>query len=112
CSLRGVSGPGACHREPDAFWYLGYRFRPDVQGLRLSTSVSRDAHAAAAGVGAHLPVVAYLPEHNTASAVVARTHALPMIHQAPDAGNPDSATVRLVVADRKLPPDQLEATPS
>ena len=57
-----------------------------------------------------LPVVAYLLEHNTASAVVARKLGLQMIHRAPDAGNPDSAAVRLVFADRKLTPAQLEAT--
>ena len=109
CSLRGVSGPGASHREPGAFWNLGYRFRPEVQGQGLATSVSRDAIAAAAGVDADLPVVAYLLEHNTASAVVARKLGLQMIHRAPDAGNPDSAAVRLVFADRKLTPAQLEA---
>ena len=110
CSLRGVSGPGASHREPGAFWNLGYRFRPEVQGQGLATSVSRDAIAATAGVDADLPVVAYLLEHNTASAVVARKLGLQMIHRAPDAGNPDSAAVRLVFADRKLTPAQLEAT--
>src|SRR5699024_5611221 len=53
---------------------------------------------------------AYLLEHNTAWAVVARKLCLRMIHRAPDAGNPDSAAVRLVFADRKLTPAQLEAT--
>src|SRR5690625_7687767 len=42
CSLRGVPGPGASHREPGAFWNLGYRFRPEVQGQGLATSVSRE----------------------------------------------------------------------
>lgn len=110
CSLRGVPGPGASHREPGAFWNLGYRFRPEVQGQGLATSVSRDAIAAAAAVDADLPVVAYLLEHNAASAVVARKLGLQMFHRAADAGNPDPAAVRLVFADRELTPAQLEAT--
>jgi RimJ/RimL family protein N-acetyltransferase len=112
CSLRGVPEPGAPRSVPGAFWNLGYRFRPEAQGRGLATAVSRDAIDVAAGIDADLPVVAYLLEHNTASAVVARKLGLQMIHRAPDAGNPDSAAVRLVFADRKLTPDQLEATPS
>lgn len=110
CSLRGVSGPGAPRRELGAFWNLGYRFRPEVQGRGLATSVSRDALAAASAIDAQLPVVAYLLEHNTASAVVARKLGLQLVHRAPDAGNPDPEAVRLVFADRELTPFQLEAT--
>src|SRR5699024_10031683 len=109
CAPRGVAGPGASHREPGAFWNLGYRFRPEVEGQGLATSVSRDAIAAAAAVDADLPVVAYLLEHNAASAVVARKLGLQMFHRAADAGNPDPAAVRLVFADRELTPAQLEA---
>ncbi len=110
CSLRGVSGPGASHSEPGAFWNLGYRFRPEAQGNGLATAVSRDAIDAAGTVDADLPVVAYLLEHNIASAVVARKLGLEIVHRAPDAGNPDAAAVRLVFADRELTAAQLDAT--
>jgi RimJ/RimL family protein N-acetyltransferase len=110
CSLRGVAGPGGSRDEPGAFWNLGYRFRPEVQGRGLATAVSRDAIKAAATIDPELPVVAYLLEHNTASAVVARKLGFELIHRAPDAGNPDPAAIRLVFADRELTPAQLDAT--
>lgn len=109
CSLRGVPGPGASHSEPGAFWNLGYRFRPEAQGRGLATAVSRDAIAAATAIGAGLPVVAYLLEHNAASAAVARKLGLELVHRAPDAGNPDPAAIRLVFADRELTHAQLAA---
>ncbi|WP_152347613.1 GNAT family N-acetyltransferase [Brevibacterium sp. CFH 10365] len=110
CSLRGVPGPGASRRTPGAFWNLGYRFRPEAQGHGLATAVSRDAIAAATDIDPELPVVAYLLEHNTASAVVARKLGLELVRRVPDAGNPDPAAVRLVFADRDLTAAQLDAT--
>ena len=55
-------------------------------------------------------MVAYLLEHNTASAAVARRVGLELRHRAPDAGNPDPAAIRLVLADRPLDEEQLAAT--
>lgn len=110
CSLRGVSEPGASRSVPGAFWNLGYRFRPEAQGRGLATAVSRDATEAAATIDAELPVVAYLLEHNTASAKVARKLGFELVHRAPDAGNPDPAAIRLVFADRELTASQLDAT--
>ena len=101
--------PGADRRAPGAFWNLAYRFRPEAQGKGLATAVSREAIAAAAAMNADLPVVAYLLEHNTASASVARKLGLELVHRAPDAGNPDPAAIRLVFADRELTPAQLDA---
>lgn len=109
-SLRGVAGPGASRGTPGAFWNLGYRFRPETQGRGLATAVSRDAIAAAGDVDPELPVVAYLLEANTASAVVARKLGLELVHRAPDAGNPDPSAIRLVFADRELTAAQLDAT--
>ncbi|SDS18011.1 Protein N-acetyltransferase, RimJ/RimL family [Brevibacterium siliguriense] len=109
CSLRGVAGTGASRREPGAFWNLGYRFRPEAQGRGLATAVSQEAIAAAGSIDPTVPVVAYLLEHNVASAVVARRLGLELVHRAPDVGNPDSAAVRLVFADRELTSAQLDA---
>ncbi|WP_166973562.1 GNAT family N-acetyltransferase [Brevibacterium atlanticum] len=110
CSLRGVPEPGASRSVPGAFWNLGYRFRPEAQGRGLATAVSRDAIDDAALIDAELPVVAYLLEHNTASAQVARKLGFDLVHRAPDAGNPDPAAIRLVFADRELTSVQLDAT--
>lgn len=102
CELRG-EGAGR-------FWNLGYRFAPEAQGRGLATELSRHALAAAARVRPELPVVAYLLEHNAASAAVARKLELGLQHRAPDAGNPDPEAIRLVFADRPLTPAQLAAT--
>ena len=110
CSLRGVAGPGASRRTSGAFWNLGYRFRPEAQGRGLASAVSRDAIGASEDVDPELPVVAYLLEANTASAVVARKLGLELVHRVPDAGNPDPSAIRLVFADRELTAAQLEAT--
>lgn len=110
CSLRGVAQPGADRSTPGAYWNLGYRFRPEAQGRGLATAVSRDAIDLASSIDPDLPVVAYLLEHNTASAAVARKLGFELVHRAPDAGNPDPAAVRLVFADRELSAVQLDAT--
>jgi len=56
-----------------------------------------------------LPVIAYLLEHNAASAHVAQKLGLSLVHRAPDAGNPDRQAIRLVFADRSLNDVQLAA---
>ncbi len=83
-------------------WNLGYRIAADEQGLGYATEVSRAAIARARSVRPNMPIVAYLLEHNTASAHVAEKIGLSLIHRAPDAGNPDPDAVRLVYADRPL----------
>lgn len=108
CSLRG--GTEAEPKGPDAFWNLGYRFAPEAQGRGLATAVSRLAIDRARQVDPTLPVVAYLLEHNTASARVAQKLGLRLRYRGPDADNPDSTAVRLVFADRELTPPQLPAT--
>ena len=47
-------------------------------------------------------MIAYLVEHNSASAHVAEKLGLELVHRAPDVGNPDPAVFRLVYADRPL----------
>ena len=105
-----VVGHGGCAVRQQAFWNLGYRFAPEAQGRGLATEVSRAAIRAARAARPELPVVASLLEHNTASAAVARRVGLELRHRAPDAGNPDPAAIRLVLADRPLDEEQLAAT--
>lgn len=104
CALRGdLDGGGA-------FWNLGYRFRPEAQGHGYATELSLAAIEAARGLRPEVPVVAYLLEHNHASARVAEKAGLTLRHRAPDAGNPDPAAIRLVYADRELTTAELRAT--
>lgn len=85
-----------------SFWNLGYRFAPSVQGRGYATELSLRAKERAASLDPERPLVAYLLEHNTASAAVARKVGLTLAHAGPDAGNPDPGAVRLVFADRPL----------
>ena len=109
-----VIGSGGCtllSGEPDdpaaRVWSLGYRLSADHHGHGYATELARAARLAAAQVAAGLPVVAYLVEHNRASAAVAEKVGLELFHRAPDAGNPDPAVMRLVYADRALSAPQL-----
>lgn len=94
----------------EAFWNLGYRFRPEVQGRGYASRVASLAVAEAQARKPELPVVAYLLEHNIASKAVAEKIGLVQQHRAPDAGNPDPQAIRLVYADRELDARQLDAT--
>lgn len=105
-----VVGHGGCALRQGAYWNLGYRFAPEVQGRGFATEVARAGIARARALRPALPVVAYLLEHNLASAAVARRVGLTLRHRGPDAGNPDPSAVRLVFADRELDAGQLAAT--
>ena len=105
-----VVGHGGCAVRQDAFWNLGYRFAPEAQGRGLATEVACAAVAAAREARPELPVVAYLLEHNRASAAVAEKVGLTLRHRGPDAGNADPSAVRLVLADRELGEEELAAT--
>ena len=95
----------------EAFWNLGYRFRPEVQGRGYASRVASLAIAEAQARKPELPVVAYLLEHNIASKAVAEKIGLVLQHRAPDAGNADPQAIRLVYADRELDDArQLDAT--
>lgn len=105
-----VVGHGGCAVRQSRFWNLGYRFAPEAQGCGLATELARAAVDAAREHRPELPVVAYLLEHNPASAAVAQKVGLTLRHRGPDAGNPDPWAVRLVYADRELSEAELAAT--
>lgn len=102
-------GHGGCSVKGGAFWNLGYRLSPDVQGRGLASELSLAAMRQAKQLRPELPVVAYLLEHNAASARVAQKMGLTLVHRGPDAGNPDPKAIRLVYADRPLTSDELLA---
>lgn len=90
-------------------WNLGYRFSVEVQGRGLATELGRKALERAALTRPDRAVVAYLLEHNLASAAVARKLGLTLVDHGPDAGNPDPAAVRLIFASRPLTALELAA---
>ncbi|HEY9293053.1 MAG TPA: GNAT family N-acetyltransferase [Microlunatus sp.] len=109
--LRGTTaiiGSGGCSVRSNAFWNLGYRFDADLHGQGYATEVSSTAIRRAREVRPELPIIAYLLEHNVASARVAEKVGLELVHRAPDAGNPDPQAIRLIYADRPLDPEVLD----
>ena len=104
-----VLGHVGCSVRREAFWNLGYRLSIDAQGRGIATRVATMAVTRAKQVNPELPVVAYLLEHNHASARVAEKCGLTLQHRAPDVGNPDPNAIRLVYADRALSSEQLRA---
>lgn len=105
-----VLGSVGCSLRRETYWNLGYRLSVDSQGRGIAKRVSQLAAARAREVRPELPVVAYLLEHNVASARVAEKVGLELRYRGRDAGNPDPAAVRLVYSDRELTPAQLRAT--
>jgi RimJ/RimL family protein N-acetyltransferase len=104
-----VLGHVGCSVRRGAFWNLGYRLSVEAQGRGIATRVSIIAISRAKQVDPDLPVIAYLLEHNYASARVAEKCGLTLQHRAPDAGNPDPNAIRLIYADRNLSSEQLHA---
>jgi RimJ/RimL family protein N-acetyltransferase len=104
-----VIGYGGCSLRQDTFWNLGYRLAADQHGQGYATELASEAIRQAGLVRPDFPIVAYLLEHNAASAHIARKLGLALAHKGPDAGNPDSSAVRLIYADRSLTVKQLTA---
>lgn len=108
-STGGVLGQAGCSVVRGAFWNLGYRLAYEAHGRGIASRVSEHAVDQAQRAEPALPVVAYLLEHNLASARVADKVGLTLQHRGPDAGNPDPDAIRLVYADRPLTGKQLRA---
>lgn len=100
-------GYGGCTVLGGEVWNLGYRLAPEAQGQGLAGHVALEGARRAGETRPELPVIAYLLEHNQASRRTAERAGLTLRHRAPDAGNPDPAAVRLVLADRPLDDRQL-----
>ncbi|PPF90591.1 N-acetyltransferase [Clavibacter michiganensis] len=105
-----VVGFGGCGIAHDAFWNLGYRFSPAVQGRGYATEMAVRSIARARIHRPELPIVAYLVAHNRASAAVAERAGLTLVHRGPDPGNPDPGVLRLVYADRELSDAERDVT--
>jgi RimJ/RimL family protein N-acetyltransferase len=108
-SSQELLGHVGCSARRGAFWNLGYRIAFEAHGRGIATLVGRRAVDEAHRTDSALPVVAYLLEHNRASARVAEKLGLTLQHRGPDSGNPDPHAVRLVYADRPLTAVQRDA---
>lgn len=104
-----VVGNGGCTLLGGEVWNIGYRISAEHHGRGLATELARAGVARAREIAPERPVIAYLVEHNSASARVAEKLGLELVHRAPDAGNPDPSVIRLVYADRPLTSAQLGA---
>ena len=102
-------GYGGCSLLGGEVWNLGYRLSADQHGNGYATELSIAGMERARAVDPERPVIAYLVEHNRASARVAEKVGLKLVHRAPDEGNPDPSVWRLVYADRPLTAAQLGA---
>jgi RimJ/RimL family protein N-acetyltransferase len=101
-------GTGGCAvRAGTTWWNLYYRLARPAWGLGLAAELVTAALDAARRVDPDRPVIAYLLEHNVESRGRAERSGLTQVWRGPDAGNPDPDAVRLVYADRPLPPDVL-----
>lgn len=101
CSVRGAGTDGAV-------WNVGYRVAADHHGQGYATEIARAGMERARELAPERPLIAYLVEHNAASAHVAEKLGLALVHRAPDVGNPDPSVMRLVYADRPLTQAQRE----
>ncbi|GAB3186812.1 GNAT family N-acetyltransferase [Nesterenkonia suensis] len=95
-------GHGGCAVRGEFCWNMGYRLAAEAHGRGLATEVARAGATAARAARPELPIIAYLLEHNRASARVAEKAGLMLRHRGPDAGNPDPDAVRLIYSDREL----------
>jgi RimJ/RimL family protein N-acetyltransferase len=102
-------GNGGCTLLGGEVWNLGYRLSADHHGNGYATELASAAVERAHAVDPARPVIAYLVEHNRASARVAEKAGLALVHRTADAGNPDPSVQRLVYADRPLTGEQLAA---
>ena len=101
-------GIGGCSVKDDLGWNVYYRFLPEVQGRGYEAELVRAAVIAASVVRPELPIVALVLEHNAPSRVAAEHAGLTEVWRGPEQGTEDAPLVRLVYADRELPPGVVE----
>lgn len=97
-------GIGGCSLRYGMAWNLGYRLSPPFWRQGYAQEIIAEALATADRLHPELPMTAYLVEGNIRSQRAAERAGLHRIWRGPDAGNPDPDAVRLLYADRTLPP--------
>lgn len=101
-------GIGGCSLRYGLAWNLGYRLSPPFWRQGYAQEINTAALAAARDLRPDLLMTAYLLEGNTRSRRTTERAGLHLIWRGPDAGNPDPSAIRLLYADRDLPPDTVE----
>lgn len=101
CSVRGFGAEGAV-------WNVGYRIAADHHGHGYATELAAAGMRRARELAPERPLIAFMVEHNAASAHVAEKLGLEFAHRAPDRGNPDPSVMRLIFSDRPLTAAQLD----
>jgi RimJ/RimL family protein N-acetyltransferase len=102
--LRGngtIIGVGGAQRQRTGAWNLNYRIATAHQGKGFATELGRAAYAAASGLDASVPFIAWIAEHNLPSRRVAERLGLTNYGLAVD---PSDEQPRLAYADRPIGP--------
>ncbi|MFK3979547.1 GNAT family N-acetyltransferase [Micromonospora sp. NPDC050397] len=102
-------GIGGCFVRQGVAWNLGFRLSPAFWGQGYAQEIIRAAVAAAREARTELPLTAYLLEGNSRSQRATERAGLRLVWRGPDAGNPDPDAIRLLYADRDLPPATVKA---
>lgn len=102
-------GIGGCFVRQEVAWNLGFRLSPAFWGQGYAQEIIRAAVDAAREARTDLPLTAYLLEGNTRSRRTTERAGLRLVWRGPDAGNPDPNAIRLLYADRDLPPASVKA---
>lgn len=98
-ALVGMGGPSL---RGGLAWNVYYRLTPSAWGHGYAQEIIAAAREAVAETGPDLPLVARLLENNEGSRRAAERAGFELVWRGPDAGNPDPAAVRLILADRPL----------
>lgn len=102
-------GIGGCFVRYGVAWNLGFRLVPRFWGRGHAQEITAAAIAAAVELRPELAMTAYLLAGNERSQRATERAGLRLVWRGPDAGNPDVRAVRLLYADRDLPPGVVRA---
>jgi RimJ/RimL family protein N-acetyltransferase len=102
-------GIGGAFVRQQVAWNLGFRLAREFWGHGYAQEIVRAGWAAARALRPALPMTAYLVEGNIRSQRATERAGLRRVWRGPDAGNPDPDAVRLLYADRDLPPATIQA---
>ena len=101
-------GIGGCSLRYGLAWNLGYRLSPPFWRQGYAQEIIAVALTTARDLRPDLPMTAYLLEGNDRSRRTTERAGLHRVWRGPDAGNPDPTAIRLLYADRDLPPTLID----
>jgi RimJ/RimL family protein N-acetyltransferase len=101
-------GIGGCFVRHGVAWNLGFRLLPRFWGHGYAQEIGAAASTVAHSLRPDLPLTAYLLEGNDRSQRTVERLGLTLVWRGPDAGNPDTAAIRLLFSDRRLSPEVVD----